>query len=268
MFKLATLSAILLVLPRLGLAQTSPGLHFEVASVKETKVAVEGYRGGCHGINSVYPLGQQAAALPLGQCLIRGARLSHLISTAYGIPLVNLKTGPDWIQRGDVWFDVQAKAEDPTKTTEQQLLIMLQNLLVERFQLKFHSETAQVPGFSLTVGKNGSKLKASESEQGAVLFVGPNGETLPRPIPGQPISMKARKFSIFALTHVLKLLGGGNIQDKTGLTGEYDFTLSWDGNAGPALSTALREQLGLSLESTKVPVTTFVVDSAPKPSPN
>jgi uncharacterized protein (TIGR03435 family) len=262
------------MLPRVIPAQTSPAqspaaaLKFEVASIKETKVAVEGYRGGCRGINSVFPPSQQAAAPPLGQCLINGARLSHLISTAYSIPLVNLKTGPDWIQRGDLYFDVQAKAEDPAKTTEQQLLTMLQNLLVERFQLRFHAETSETSGFTLTVAKTGPKLKASQAEQGGILFEGTNGEALPRPIPGQPISMKARKFSIAGLTNVLKLLGSGPIQDKTGLTGEYDFTLSWDENGGPALSTALREQLGLTLESEKVPVTTFVVDSAQKPTSN
>jgi len=259
----------ILMIPQQCLAQSAtPTLKFEVASVKEAAVAIEGYRGGCHGINSVYTPSQQAAAPSLGSCVIRGARLSHLISTAYGVPLVNLKTGPDWIQRGDLRFDVQAKGEDPTKTTEQQLLTMLQNLLVERFQLKFHSETAETPGFTLTVAKNGAKLKASQSEQGAVAFMGPNGEMLPRPLPGQPISMKARKFSIFALTNVLTLLGSGPVLDRTGLAGEYDFTLSWDENAGPALSTALREQLGLSIDAAKVPVSTFVVDSAQKPTPN
>jgi uncharacterized protein (TIGR03435 family) len=51
-------------------------------------------------------------------------------------------------------------------------------------------------------------------------------------------------------------------------TGEYHFTLSWDEGAGPNLSTALREQLGLRLDTTRVPVSTFVVDSAQKPTPD
>ncbi len=260
--------AMVLMVSRLAIAQSRLPLKFEVASVKETKVAVEGYRGGCHGINSVYTPSQQAAAPSLGTCVIAGARLSHLISTAYGVPLLNLKTGPDWIQRGDLRFDVQAKAEDPSKTTEQQLLTMLQNLLVERFQLKFHSETTETSGSALTVARGGSKLKATESEQGAILFVGPGGEPLPRPIPGQATTMKARKFTMAALTNVLALLGSGMVLDKTGLTEEYDFTLTWDENAGPALPTALREQLGLSLEAAKVPVSTFVVDSAERPTAN
>ncbi len=191
-----------------------------------------------------------------------------MISTAYSVPLVNLKTGPDWIQRGDSWFDVQAQAADPSHTTEQQLLIMLQNLLVERFGLRFHTETSETSGFALTVSKDGSKLKSAQGSQTAARFIAPGGEVLPRPVPGQPTSLEARKFSIAALTNVLTVLGNGPIVDKTGLTGEYDLTLVWDDNAGPALSTVLREQLGLSLESAKIPVATFVVDSAEKPTPN
>jgi uncharacterized protein (TIGR03435 family) len=81
--------------------------------------------------------------------------------------------------------------------------------------------------------------------------------------------MTARKVSIPALLGLLSGVGGhGPGIDKTGLTGEYDFKLAWDEANGPDLSTALREQLGLRMESEKVPISTFVVDSAEKPSPN
>jgi uncharacterized protein (TIGR03435 family) len=81
--------------------------------------------------------------------------------------------------------------------------------------------------------------------------------------------MKARKYSVAELVNLLSQIGGrGPGIDKTGLTGAYDFTLSWDEDAGPSLSTALREQLGLRLEADKVPVSYFVVDSAARPSAN
>jgi uncharacterized protein (TIGR03435 family) len=80
--------------------------------------------------------------------------------------------------------------------------------------------------------------------------------------------MTARKASISTLLNILTLMGNGPGLDKTGLTGEYDFSLSWDDNAGPDVSTALREQLGLRIDKVKVPVSTFVVDSAQKPTPN
>jgi uncharacterized protein (TIGR03435 family) len=201
--------------------------------------------------------------------VITDARLSHLIGIAYGVSMLNLKTGPEWIQRGDLRFNVEAKAENPTKATEQQLLIMLQNMLVERFQMKFHSETSETAGFALLAGKNGQKLQVSKSDEARLTFAAPGGQEVGKPMPGQPISITARKVSISTLLSVLTAVGGhGPGVDKTGLNGEYDFALSWDEQGGPDLSTALREQLGLRMESEKVPVSIFVVDSAEKPSAN
>jgi len=181
----------------------------------------------------------------------------------------NLSTGPDWIQRGDLRFDVNAKAEDPAKTTQERLLTMLQNLLVERFKLKFHYQTSEAAGFSLTVAKNGPKLRKSTSDEAKTLFTGPQSESILKPIPGRPISLTAQKFSMAMLTNLLAAIGqSGPGIDNTGLSGEYDFTLSWDSDAGPALPTALRQQLGLQMNAEKVPVSTFVVDAAEKPSSN
>ena len=97
----------------------APALNFEVGSVKEAAITPNGVRGGCHGNNSVYSPTQQAEAPPLGRCVITDARLSHLIGIAYGVSMMNLKTGPDWIQRGDLRFNVEAKAENPNGTTGQ-----------------------------------------------------------------------------------------------------------------------------------------------------
>ena len=183
--------------------------------------------------------------------------------------MLNLKTGPDWIQRGDLRFNIEAKAENPAGVTEKQLLTMLQNLLIERFQLKFHYESHEIPGFALSVAKDGPKLAMSHSDEPRLSFTGPGNEQLLKPVPGQPTSMTARKSPISLLINLLSAIGGhGPGIDKTGLSGEYDFHLSWDESAGPALPTALREQLGLRLDAAKVPVSTFVVDSAQKPDAN
>ena len=252
-----------------GMAQTAAPLAFEVASIKVAPLGPNGVRGGCHGIDSVYSPRQRAEAAPLGRCVITDARLSHLLGIAYGVSMLDLKTGPDWIQRGDLRFNVEAKADDPSKTTEQQLLTMLQNMLVDRFKLKFHHETTETAGFALLIAKNGPKLQPSRSDDTQLLFTGPQGVVVLKPFPGQPVSMTARKVSIPALLSLLTAVGGhGPGIDRTGLTGEYDFKLAWDEVAGPDLSTALREQLGLRMEAEKVPVSTFVVDSAEKPSPN
>lgn len=261
--------ASVLMLSRPAFPQSSlPALTFEVASVKEAASGSNGVRGGCHGTNSVYSPGQQVTAPPLGRCVITDARLSHLIGIAYSVTMQDLTTGPEWIQRGDLRFNVEAKAEDPSRTTEPQLLTMLQNLLVERFELKFHYETADAPGFAITVDKNLPRLQASKSEDASISFASPDGEVLFRPLPGQPVSMRTRRYSVAMLVNILSLMGQGHGVDRTGLTGEYDFVLSWDDNAGPTLSTALREQLGLRMERASLPVSTFVVDSARKPLPN
>ena len=242
---------------------------FEAASVKVAASGSNGVQGGCRGVDSAYRLSQQAQAPPLGRCVIMDARLSHLIGIAWGVSMLNLKTTPDWIQRGDLRFNIEAKAENPAEATEKQLLTMLQNLLVERFQLKFHYESRETPGFALEIAKDGPKLAMSKSDEPRLSFTGPRGELVSKPFPGQPISMTARKCSMSMLINLLSAVGGhGAGIDKTGLTGEYDFHLSWDEDAGPALPTALREQLGLRLDPERVPVSTFVVDSAQKPDAN
>ncbi len=248
----------------------SAPLAFEVASVKPSGSGRNGVAGGCHGIDTVYSPRQAAQAPPLGRCELTDARLSHLINFAWGLQsMAQLESGPDWIARGDERFDVEAKAEDTSKATEQQLRGMLQNLLIDRFQLKFHRQTKDMPGFALVVAKGGPKLQASTSQETRVSFTGPDGNALIKPSGSEPVSLQAKKYSLAQLVDLLSAMGwhGPGI-DKTDLPGEYDFTLSWDENGGPALSTALREQLGLRMEPARVPVAYFVVDSAARPSAN
>jgi uncharacterized protein (TIGR03435 family) len=237
-------------------------LTFEVASIKPAN-GPGGVEGGCHGIDSVYTPGQQASAPPLGRCVITDGRLSHMVGIAWDIKMTMLKTGPDWIQRGDERFNLEAKAENPTKTTEKQLFQMLQALLIERFQMKYHLEPVILTGFGLTVAKGGSRLKLSTSQDPDESFggrgkPGPNGGTL-----------TFRRCSMREFVGMVSVFGDrGPGVDRTGLTGLYDFTLTWDNEAGPSLDTALREQLGLRMDSEKVSTSYFVIDSAKRPSAN
>jgi len=245
-------------------------LKFEVASIKVATSGFNGVRGGCRGIDSVYGAEEKARGgiPPLGRCVITDARLSHLIGIAYGVTMQALDTADDWIQRGDLRFDVQAKAENPATTTRQQLLTMLQNLLVERFKIKFHYVNKEEPGFALVVAKNGPKLHPSTSEDEKLAFLGAHGEELPKPM-SSAVRVKAQKCSMSALKDVIAFAGNiGPGVDKTDLTGVYDFTLSWDEVDGPSLATALRDQLGLQVRPDKVPVARFVLDSAQKPTAN
>jgi len=245
-------------------------LKFEVASIKVAASGNNGVRGGCRGFDTVYGAAEQErGGIPaMGRCRITDARLSHLIGIAYGVSMQVLDTGPDWVQRGDLRFDVEAKAENPASASRQQLLTMLQNLLVERFQIKFHYVTKEEPGFALLVAKNGPKLHPSTSEEEKLTFIGPNGEEISKPF-GNAIKVNAQKCSVSELKNLVAFAGNmGQGVDKTGLTGVYDFSLSWNEEDGPSLASALRDQLGLQLRAEKIPVVRFVLDSAQKPTPN
>ncbi len=174
-----------------------------------------------------------------------------------------LRGGPDWVAWGDLRYNVEAKAEDPAKATEAELLQMLQAFLIERFQMKYHFETKETSGFALMLGKNGPKLKESKSELVDVTF----SPTF-KPVPGQPVTLTARRVSMEKLAAIFTQTNERPVIDSTGLAGAYDFTLSWDETAGPTLSTALQQQLGLRFESQKVPISTMVLESAQKPPAN
>jgi uncharacterized protein (TIGR03435 family) len=236
---------------------------FEVASVKPSP-AEERLRGGCHGIDSIYTPAEKADAPPLGWCVIAGARLGHLVFIAWKLgSMTLLESGSNWIARGEERFNVVAKAEDPSKATEQQLLAMLQALLVERRQMKFHWKAMEVAGFALEVAKNGPKLHESERERADLTW------NQAGPAQGRLVSLTASRCSMAKLIAFLSTSAGyGQWIDRTGLAGFYDFTLTWDDDLGPTLPTELRDQLGLQMESQKVPVSYFVIDSAQRPSEN
>jgi len=225
---------------------------FEVASIKPGD-NLSGVGGGCHGIDS------KRTPVPLGRCVITNGRLSHMIGIAWNVSTTNLKSEPDWIARSSDRFNLDAKVADPKAATEQQLLQMLQALLVERFKLKYHREELRVSGYALMAGENGPKLKESTADRKK--FSG-------LPAGGKPVAMSMQKVSMASLADMLSDYGPGFTVDKTGLTGEYDFTLNWDDSAGPSLISALKEQLGLKLVAQTVTKSLFVVDSAEKPGSN
>ena len=254
---------LLFILVLSGIAHAQPA--FEVASLKPANPEDNGVRGGCHGIDSVYAgANERASAPPLGRCVITAGRLSHMIGIAFRMPSMGyIMGGPDELMRGVPRYTVDAKAEDPTKATEEQLLQMLQGLLIERFKLKFHREIKDMPGYTLVVAKNGPKLQASKGEDSGFSF-GAGG----KPSREGPVCITARKWTTSALANMLTQMGRGPAIDKTGLTSEYDFKLCWNDTDGPSLFSALQDQLGLKLEPQKVPVSFFVVDSAQKLAEN
>jgi uncharacterized protein (TIGR03435 family) len=201
----------------------------------------------------------------------RNVSLKDLLENAYGIKkdLISGVTGPVASAR----FDIEAKIvdRDPDalrKLTNRQYGEMLLPFLVERFQLKAHTETKILPVYELVVIKDGPKFKQSEDDtrgSGTSIHGDHNGSEL-----------TAHNLSMTALASSLTNQVHRTVIDKTGLTGKYDLGMKWSNDDGaaaadsvvPSIFTALPEQLGLKLQSAKGPVETLVVDSVEMPSEN
>ena len=238
-----------------------PTLEFEVVSIKEANPS-DGIRMGCHGIDGASP------GIPLGRCI--GNRISMLvmIGFAYKVTGSLISGGPSWIRSKE--FDLQAKAKHPENTTSDQFRLMFQTLLTDRFKLKFHTESKEMAGYVLGIAKNGAKLEPAEGEEGSQRTVNRNGDS----------ELNAKKTSMAVFARYLSSRIGRPVLDKTGLDGDYQFQLIWtpaEGElnfnpgrvdlAGPTIFTAIKDQLGLVLESQKVPVDVLVIDHAEMPIP-
>ena len=159
-------------------------------------------------------------------------------------------------------FDVVANV--PPGTTRDQANLMLQNLLADRLQLKVHRSTREAPIYALVVAKGGPKLKVAVNDPDA-----------PKPR-GMLWSGGRKKYefnrrTMAALAETLESDVDRPVVDMTGLEGTYDIRLEFsETRSAPdspdpqaaELFTALREQLGLQLESRRGPVVVLVVDSA------
>jgi len=196
--------------------------------------------------------------------------LKSLVLLAYRIPEFQLMGGPDWI--GTLRFDLEANAADGVRNlTPEQIFSLLRSLLEDRFQLKVHRETREGAVFNLVVGKNGSRLKET-AEKGAHSSGSGHG--------GPDVAeMTGTGYSIEDLIRRLADHVDRPIIDKTNLSGKFDFKLTFDPrplvsadslnqSVSADIFTALQEQLGLKLESSKGPVEVLVIDSVQKPSEN
>jgi bla regulator protein blaR1 len=232
-----------------------------------------------------------------------GATLQLLIESAYGIQDFQIVGGPKWISSDR--YDIEAKMDSSevekfqTLGQDQRVLEsnqMLQALLANRFQLVVHGEKKELPGYALVIAKGGSKLhEAKPGDTYPNGIKGPDGKPgtglmiiggLGGPVTGQAINIEG-------LVRLLSQQLGRTILDETGLKGNYDFTLQWtpDERAGPmpgapqgggsrsddapppdssgaSIFAAIQEQLGLKLESRKVPVEMLVIDHVAAPSEN
>jgi uncharacterized protein (TIGR03435 family) len=281
-------------------AATQAQPQFEVASIKPNK----------SGDGRVM-LGVQ----PGGRFTATNVTLRLLIRNAYQLQDFQITGGPSWLTEDH--FDIVAKAEagdgmgDPFRAEQNgqpsRGQLMMRALLADRFKLVVHNETKEMPIYALILarsdGKLGPQLKPSEVDCAAQMAAGRGrGRGLPPPPdprqaggPPQcgirigPGNMAVGGSQMSRVADSLAIFAGRLVFDKSGLTGNYDFTLTWtpdqmanrppgappgpDGAApvdpnGPSLFTAVQEQLGLKLDSQRGPVTVLVIDRAEHPTEN
>jgi len=237
-------------------AQTAPS--FDVASIRPAQGS--GGRGGGGmgplGMLMAMPRSANIKVAPDGLTM-RGVTFRTCVRWAYNVPDMQV-TGPDWIdqQRYEIVAKVSAGA------SEDQMRLMLQALLAERFKLAARHISKDTQAWVLTEGKGGFKLKESKTE----------GEASMQP-DLQKMQLGMERTSTSDLIQMLTAVLRAPVIDETGLKGRYDVKIDiskyiGDPNtAGDVLSTVLRgiqEEFGLKLESKKMPLDFVVIDAAEK----
>jgi uncharacterized protein (TIGR03435 family) len=252
-----------------GQTNTAP-VQFDVVSVKMHSPDNQG------GRTQLTPDGVRISNLPL-QDFIHEAYDVVLNDQVVGIPL--------WANSER--FDIEAKVASADvaafkKLTLDQVRSMGRQILTDRFKFASHEEKQVRPLYALVVAKGGPKLElstmSSEDPNARTGVIGMGHASNSNGTFTNELT--ARGVTMDRLAGVLSQQGLGRVViDNTGLTGRYDFKLSWaagsmaaDPNSadtsGPSIFTAVSEQLGLRLESQKGPVPVLVIDHIEEPSPN
>jgi len=276
-------SAILLVAAAYGMfAQSAAAPRFDVASIKRDTSALPRH--------TVRPLP--------GGLHTENATVRMLMQNAYSLQSFQIVGGPGWIESEG--YNIDAKAEG--NASRSQVFLMLQSLLEDRFQLKVHRETRELPAYALTAAKGGLKLPSPK--EGGCASSTPDASTwaggrMPPPGQGQPTLAPCGSVRVFLLPsgarmqggripmpefiRILSMALGSPVIDKTGFTQLFDVRLDFlpdettaalpappspPDDANPSILFAIQQQLGLKLESTKGPVEVLVIDRVERPTEN
>jgi uncharacterized protein (TIGR03435 family) len=233
------------------LSVPEPPLTFEVASVK---LAAPRGRGG----------GGRVQTLPGGRLSATNVQLRRIVARAYDIK--NFQLIGDAAEL-DASYDIQAVAPGGS-FTDKEISTMLQNLLVERFQLQTHRASKSMSAYNLGIARGGIKFHESGDASGQTFISFRTG------------AITGTRSSLDALCSGISVLLGRTVFNETGLTGSYDFELHFDPNTtqspsdpsqnslDPSIFTAFQEQMGLKLEAKTRQVDVLVVDHVERPSSN
>jgi len=237
---LRILATALLVTPLWARSQNS----FDVVSIKPN-------RSGAAG--------SETDTTPGRVSVINATPLSLLLR-AFGVSRFQIIGAPDWATTER--YDLVATVPDGRVLNDRDRQAFFEQMLADRWQLRFHRETRNLRVYSLV--NDGSKMAQ---------HAGPGEYGMKVELTGPRVILRSTRGNMGRLAEILTGNVGGTVIDDTKLTGEYDFTLEWvqdarADDAGPTLVTALREQLGLRLVSAEKPAPVVVIDRFERPSEN
>ena len=257
---------------------------FEVAAIKPSAPPIQ-FSGREGGPGSSDP----------GRVRWSNSTLKALLTFAYNMQSYQIE-GPEWLNID--MFDVTATL--PLGATRDQMRVMVQNLLAERFGMRAHRDRKEMPSYVLTVSKGGPRMKLSgpENQAAAEARRGPPpmgkdgfpeiaafGKGVLIQFRRGAAKLTCNRCSIPVLTEQLAQQLDKPVTDSTGLTDTYDFTLVYepefragpgmvgpppappggaDGEPASPLQSAIQAQLGLKLEAKKSSVDIVVIDSIEK----
>jgi uncharacterized protein (TIGR03435 family) len=209
--------------------------------------------------------------------ILHNATMVDMISLAYGVDSDNILSGPAWLDFNH--YDVSAHA--PRGTSPDDVKLMLQSLLTDRFHLIIHKDTHPQPAFLLTVGKGGAKLRKGEDDGASGCDETPNHPVTP-PDAVPLIYVTCHNLTLDKIAESLRQMGGAYLTaavvNSTGLPGTWSFDLKWTGRNnlaragadGISMFDAVDKQLGLKLALEQYPTPVLVVnkvDETPTPNP-
>jgi uncharacterized protein (TIGR03435 family) len=204
--------------------------------------------------------------------------LKENIAYAYTVTPELISGGPAWI--GSTRYDIVGVSPGDTRLPDEQIQLMFQTLLAQRFKLEFHREQKEVAVYNLVLGANALKLKESKaaSTKGHTLFIDS--------VPPEAYNLPARNASMAEFAVLMqRVVLDRPVVDHTGLSGKFDFDLQWarlgtefgrnrpsapagtDPGDAPDFFTAI-QQLGLKLVPARSIVETLVIDQADVPDEN
>jgi uncharacterized protein (TIGR03435 family) len=212
------------------------------------------------------------------EVITTNATVRDLINLAYWLHPKQVTGGPAWMESEK--YDMAGKPDAPGQPNVDQMKLMIQKLLADRFQLKFHFEKRDLSAYAVRIAKTEAKIIKSQDDP-----KGLPGFYFGRTASGTTLTFRNSPMS--QVTAILQNFLDKPVVDQSGLSERYDFTLTFtldaaqavrlggapppatdNPDAAPDVFAAFQQQVGLKLESTKAPVDVMVIDKVEKPSEN